>query len=202
MARYPSCVARYRLNGQEVLAQFTGKEKKNEHDMFMFRVFGTNDISTVNQNPAILNDYDIRGYGDTRVDSMVELIQEYFHEYETIIERDKKTFTNTVKLVGEAYCPVVEFELPRGFKKAIGEIRADCRYEAVRQLVELFRGCGLYNVRWHREKSTFFLDERIEVSIIYCAERITEVSFYEKNNYLEKDLSKRVHYKRLKYEWR
>lgn len=76
--KYPSGIRKYRIEGQEVIAAYIGKQKGFECcicgkgcNAYTFNIYHTDDINNVNEQ-----DYETWGYGPSHITEAVELIDE------------------------------------------------------------------------------------------------------------------------------
>lgn len=117
--KYPTGIAKYRIEGNEYLAQYIGRQKGFECcvcgkgcNAYTFNIFHADDITKVDPY-----DYETWGYGPTHIEDAVELVE----EYRPVVLADGATRYISIRPI-----PITEAQ-----KEAISRIQVATEYEAL-----------------------------------------------------------------------
>jgi hypothetical protein len=153
--KYPTSIAKYRIEGHEYLAQYIGRQEGFECcvcgkgcNAFTFNIMHSDDIDNVDPY-----DYETWGYGPTHIDEAVELVEEYSH----LVLKDNSVRTVVVKPV-----PITQAQ-----KEAIERIQVDTAYEAMERIANILGIRTVQKSTWASSRKTLLVNEYTEASITF-----------------------------------
>ena len=159
MKNYPYGIAKYRIEGQIVLAEYIGRQEGFECcicgkgcNAFTFNVFHADSIEDIYSEPGYSDqDYETWGYGPTHIEEAVEVVETYTA---LVIGADSKRYTVNKPI------PITDEQ-----KEAIANIQVRTRYEAM-DLVAKILGIKPVQVKtWASSTKGLFWNDYTEVYI-------------------------------------
>lgn len=168
-AKYPWGVARYRIEGKEVLAQYIGRQKGFECcvcgkgcNAYTFNIFHTDNIEDI--DPDTEQDYETWGYGPTHIDEAVELIEEY-----ALCRINDK----------EVHIPKKKIELTATQIEAIRTITTNTRYEAIDEVAKILGKPIRQKGTWGAtSRKTISIDKNTIAEITFSKGKVTALDYF------------------------
>jgi hypothetical protein len=170
--KYPKGIAKYRIDGQIVLAQYMGRQRGFECSVcgkgcnaFTFNIFHqdngnyANDVNNINQS-----NYETWEYGPNHIEDAVELIEEYhlIHDGE-----------------GTKYLPKLQIDVSHEQIDPIRNITASTRYEAMEQVAAILGKHTGTRGTWSSTRKTIIIDNVTTAEITFSKGKVKDLQYYD-----------------------
>ena len=170
--KYPKGIAKYRIDGQVVLAQYMGRQRGFECcvcgkgcNAFTFNVFhhgmcgDANDVNNIDPD-----NYETWGYGPNHIEDAVELIE----EYHLIHDGD-----------GTKYLPKLQINVSQEQIAAIGSITAPTRYEAMEQVAAILGKPTGQRGTWASSRKTIIINDVTTAEITFSKGKVKALQYFD-----------------------
>lgn len=170
--KYPKGIAKYRIDGQEVLAQYMGRQRGFECcvcgkgcNAFTFNIYHNDangyadDVNNIDPD-----NYETWGYGPNHIEDAVELIEEYhlIHDGE-----------------GTKYLPKLQINVSQEQIDAIRNVTAHTRYEAMEQVAAILGKHTGQRGTWASSRKTIIIDDVTTAEITFSKDKVKALQYFD-----------------------